>query len=164
MTVEDNVVSGHRDGLYFEFVQDTTIERNTSERNGRYGLHFMFSHRCAYRDNRFAWNGAGVAVMHARSRNDREHLRRQSRSDRMRRSSRTSATAALPAISSRGTRSRCILKGAVVSSCRRIALAGNGWAIRLHGQQPGNRFDANVFEGIPSICPPTQEHRRRGRR
>jgi nitrous oxidase accessory protein len=66
MTVTDNVVTGHRDGLYSEFVQDTTIERNRSERNGRYGLHFMFSDRCAYRNNWFARNGAGVAVMYTR--------------------------------------------------------------------------------------------------
>ncbi len=62
--VEDNRISGHRDGIYFEFVEGGAIRRNISTRNVRYGLHFMFSDRCRYRDNHFEGNGAGVAVMY----------------------------------------------------------------------------------------------------
>ncbi len=61
--VEDNKLSGMRDGIYFEFVTDSQISRNLSYENIRYGLHFMFSNNDEYRDNEFRNNGAGVAVM-----------------------------------------------------------------------------------------------------
>ncbi len=64
VVVERNSISGHRDGIYFEFVEDGTIRGNTSFQNVRYGLHFMFSDRCRYEENRFERNGAGVAVMY----------------------------------------------------------------------------------------------------
>ncbi len=56
------LISGHRDGIYFEFVKHS-IWRNISEKNLRYGLHFMFSNNNAYYSNIFKNNGAGVAVM-----------------------------------------------------------------------------------------------------
>ncbi len=58
-----NTISGHRDGIYFEFVTGSVIWRNISEKNIRYGLHFMFSNDDAYITNVFRNNGAGVAVM-----------------------------------------------------------------------------------------------------
>lgn len=58
-----NKISGHRDGIYFEFVTNSVIWRNISFNNIRYGLHFMFSHNDAYFTNIFRNNGAGVAVM-----------------------------------------------------------------------------------------------------
>ncbi len=64
--ISDNEIIGHRDGIYFEFVEGSLIERNRSERNLRYGLHFMFSHRCKYRNNVFRKNSAGVAVMYTK--------------------------------------------------------------------------------------------------
>lgn len=66
MNVHDNQVSGHRDGIYFEFVTNSTIERNLSHDNIRYGLHFMFSHDNHYLNNTFQRNGAGVAVMYSK--------------------------------------------------------------------------------------------------
>ena len=64
--IEWNYLTGHRDGIYFEFVTDSKINNNFSENNIRYGLHFMFSHKDQYLDNRFRKNGAGVAVMYSR--------------------------------------------------------------------------------------------------
>jgi len=61
--VEDNLVSNHRDGIYFEFVDSSHIAGNTSKNNLRYGLHFMFSNHDTYDRNTFQANGAGVAVM-----------------------------------------------------------------------------------------------------
>jgi len=58
-----NRVSGHRDGIYFEFVTNSIIWRNISTKNIRYGLHFMFSNNDDYIGNVFKNNGAGVAVM-----------------------------------------------------------------------------------------------------
>ena len=63
MRVEGNNVSHLRDGLYFEFVSESFISHNTSTKNLRYGLHFMFSNNNEYYNNEFKNNGAGVAVM-----------------------------------------------------------------------------------------------------
>ena len=58
-----NKITGHRDGIYFEFVTQSVIWRNIANNNVRYGLHFMFSNDDAYITNVFKNNGAGVAVM-----------------------------------------------------------------------------------------------------
>ncbi len=58
-----NKVTGHRDGIYFEFVTHSQIRGNASYKNIRYGLHFMFSNNDLYVSNHFKNNGAGVAVM-----------------------------------------------------------------------------------------------------
>ena len=63
MTVSSNVVKGLRDGIYFEFVENSRVFDNKSHDNLRYGLHFMFSNHNAYYDNVFRENGAGVAIM-----------------------------------------------------------------------------------------------------
>ena len=65
MQVENNSIQGHRDGTYFEFVTQSTIQNNLSEKNIRYGLHFMFSSNDNYFNNTFRNNGAGVAVMYS---------------------------------------------------------------------------------------------------
>lgn len=64
--IRNNNVSGHRDGIYFEFVTNSLIEGNFSHENMRYGLHFMFSHHDEYRANTFQNNGSGVAVMYTK--------------------------------------------------------------------------------------------------
>jgi len=66
ITIDNNYISNHRDGIYFEFVEDSVIIGNLSEDNLRYGLHFMFSHRDIYINNVFRHNGAGVAVMYTK--------------------------------------------------------------------------------------------------
>ena len=63
LQISGNRISGHRDGIYFEFVTHSVIWRNISENNLRYGLHFMFSNDDSYITNYFRNNGAGVAVM-----------------------------------------------------------------------------------------------------
>lgn len=65
MHITGNTISGHRDGIYFEFVTHSVISRNHSYNNIRYGLHFMFSHNDSYIGNHFSGNGAGVAVMYS---------------------------------------------------------------------------------------------------
>lgn len=62
--IEGNQVRLQRDGIYFEFVKNSLIQNNICENNLRYGLHFMFSDSCSYRNNAFRQNGAGVAVMY----------------------------------------------------------------------------------------------------
>lgn len=63
--VENNEITGHRDGIYFEFVTASLINKNNSHGNIRYGLHFMFSNHDLYTSNSFRDNGAGVAVMYS---------------------------------------------------------------------------------------------------
>jgi len=66
LLIKENSISGHRDGIYFEFVTNSTISGNISGNNVRYGLHFMFSHNNTYTKNTFKDNGAGVAVMYSK--------------------------------------------------------------------------------------------------
>ena len=148
MIVRDNVVSGHRDGLYFEFVRDTAIENNVSEANLRYGLHFMFSHGCSYRENRFLRNGAGVAVMYT---HDVIIERNEFRSNR--------GPAAYGLLLKDISESKVdgnriedntvglLIEGGGRLTIRRNTLARNGWALKLMANSPLNRIEENVFAG-----------------
>ena len=64
--VEDNIMEGHRDGIYLEFAKHCSIKGNFCEHNFRYGLHFMFSDDDIYVNNVFKNNGTGVAVMYTK--------------------------------------------------------------------------------------------------
>ena len=66
ITIEDNRIAGHRDGIYLEFATSNVIRRNHAEGNVRYGLHFMFSEDCRYEENVFRRNQAGVTVMYTK--------------------------------------------------------------------------------------------------
>lgn len=148
VTVADNQVTGHRDGLFFEFVEDTTIERNISRANGRYGLHFMFSHGCTYRDNRFEHNGAGVAVMYTRDVTMERNAFHANRGP-------TAYGLLLKDISDSRLASNRFTDntvGVLIEGGGRLVVegnrfAGNGWAVRLMANSPHNRFEGNVFDG-----------------
>ncbi|MFC5048456.1 nitrous oxide reductase family maturation protein NosD [Aquimarina hainanensis] len=64
--IAHNFIQQVRDGIYLEFSNYCTIKNNTSTKNIRYGLHFMFSNDDSYDQNIFELNGAGVAVMFSR--------------------------------------------------------------------------------------------------
>lgn len=66
LTISGNLISGHRDGIYFEFVQHSRIRKNIVAKNLRYGLHFMFSNDDMYSSNVFRNNGSGVSVMYSK--------------------------------------------------------------------------------------------------
>ena len=61
--IKGNKVLTHRDGIYLEFMKHVTVIDNQCADNLRYGLHYMFSDSCTYKQNTFERNGAGVAVM-----------------------------------------------------------------------------------------------------
>ncbi len=63
--VTGNHSEGHRDGIYFEFAKHCWIDNNLSEKNFRYGLHFMYSNNDTYMYNIFRNNGTGVAIMYS---------------------------------------------------------------------------------------------------
>ena len=64
--IHDNVIRGHRDGIYLEFNRDADVRNNLSAGNLRYGMHFMYSDSSRYLGNTFASNGSGVAVMYTK--------------------------------------------------------------------------------------------------
>ena len=66
LSIIGNEVTKHRDGIYFEFVNNSMVKLNHSYGNLRYGLHFMFSNDDEYVENKFVDNGVGVAVMFSR--------------------------------------------------------------------------------------------------
>jgi nitrous oxidase accessory protein len=74
MKIEGNTITGHRDGIYFEFVTNSIIKGNISYLNVRYGIHFMFSNNDTYVSNTFKNNGAGVAVMYSNHINMHQNL------------------------------------------------------------------------------------------
>jgi len=63
-TIEDNIISETRDGMYIQSCNDNQIRRNRVF-NLRYGLHYMFSDRNIFEDNLFADNVAGAAIMYS---------------------------------------------------------------------------------------------------
>lgn len=64
--VVKNHITGHRDGIYFEFVQHSKVYQNLTDKNMRYGLHFMFSNDNIFLKNIFKNNQAGIAVMYSK--------------------------------------------------------------------------------------------------
>lgn len=148
VTIVDNEISGHRDGIYLEFSDSVTVVGNRSTGNHRYGLHFMFSDDCAYRDNRFSGNGAGVAVMYAAriamtgntfddSKGDAAYglLLKDITDASLERNRFTRNTTAL------------LAEGTTRLVATRNRFDGNGWAIRLDASAQASRFVRNEFLG-----------------
>lgn len=63
--LENNEISGTRDGIYFSF-SDRTLVRNNSVHHVRYGLHYMYSDENVFEHNRFEQNAAGAAIMYSK--------------------------------------------------------------------------------------------------
>lgn len=142
----DNRVTGHRDGIYFEFVKNGDVRRNLSERNDRYGLHFMFSDDCEYEANTFRVNGAGIAVMYTR--------RVRMVNNRFERNWGGSAYGLLlKDISESEIRDNQFIANSVAlylegSSRNEIegnTFADNGWALRVLANAQDNTIKHNVF-------------------
>lgn len=62
--IEDNTITGTRDGIYFSFTDDTLVQRNRITKV-RYGLHYMYSDANTFIDNIFSENAAGSALMNS---------------------------------------------------------------------------------------------------
>jgi nitrous oxidase accessory protein len=146
ITVEDNTVSGHRDGIYFEFVKASTVRRNVSDGNLRYGLHFMYSDDCHYIANVFRRNLAGVAVMYTKRvemvANRFEDnwgsasyglLLKEISDPRIERNHFSRNTVGL------------VADGAVRIVAANNEFVGNGWALKLMSSTYDGRFERNDF-------------------
>jgi nitrous oxidase accessory protein len=147
-TVERNRVAGHRDGIYFEFSQHGITRNNLSERNQRYGLHFMFSDSCRYEENVFRDNDAGVAVMYSRG----VAIRR----NRFERSLGSAAYGLLlkdilggEISGNRFERNSTgiFLEGSTRLDVRDNEFLRNGWAARVFADATDNVFTGNRFAG-----------------
>jgi nitrous oxidase accessory protein len=144
----DNTISGHRDGIYFEFVKHSRIARNLSERNLRYGLHFMFSDSCQYLTNTFRDNGAGVAVMYT-------HFVTMRDNDFVHNVGPSSYGLLLKEISDsevHSNRIRSNSTGIYLEGCNRVAvthndITDNGWGVLLMANSMDSRFVRNNFTG-----------------
>lgn len=146
--VTGNEVAHHRDGIYLEFGRRAVIEGNTSSGNTRYGLHFMFSDSCAYHDNIFRGNRAGVAVMYsgvvdmtgntfAEARGPAAYglLLKELRASRLEGNHFEDNTVAL------------FVDGSDRLAARRNDFVRNGWAVRLLASADAGRFEENRFAG-----------------
>lgn len=146
IVIEDNTVSGHRDGIYFEFVRDSAIRRNISRQNLRYGLHFMYSNHDDYEGNSFQENGSGVAVMYSKEIRIAGNLFEGSLGG----AAYGILLKDIAASELRGNRFLGNTVGAYVEGTTRSlfvsnVFSGNGWALRVLGNTDGNNFIANDF-------------------
>lgn len=146
LLVRNNQLVGHRDGIYFEFVDDSRVEDNLSQGNVRYGLHFMFSNHNRYTCNEFLENGAGVAVMFSKHIDMYDNLFAQSWG-------RSSYGLLLKEINDAEIARNVFRENTVaiqVEGANRInythnELVANGWAVKLSGGCLDNRFAGNNF-------------------
>lgn len=146
--IEKNHVQGYRDGIYFEFVSASIIRNNLSEKNIRYGLHFMFSNDDAYLGNTFRDNGAGVAVMYSKKvRMEQNHFERNWGP--------SSYGILLKDISDSYIGKNIFYRNSValhLEGSSRIDIEknlfrGNGWAIKVQASCDDNNFHHNNFTG-----------------
>lgn len=146
VTLSGNTIEGHRDGIYFEFVEDSRVEGNVSRGNLRYGLHFMFSDRCDYVANTFEDNGAGVAVMYTKNVLMEGNDFHENRGT-------TSFGLLLKDITDSrilGNRFRDNSVGIHAEGANRVTVQGNdfvsnGWAVKVLANSDGSSFVGNNF-------------------
>jgi nitrous oxidase accessory protein len=150
--IAGNTVSGHRDGIYYEFVTNSSTVSNVCFENRRYGLHFMFSHDAEYLNNHFSDNGAGVAVMYTHTvkmfNNTFEHNWGASSYGMLLKDIRDSEV-----FQNRftGNTTGIFIEGTSRTVFERNQFASNGWAIKLMGSSydnfiSGNNFIGNTFD------------------
>jgi nitrous oxidase accessory protein len=148
MLIEDNSIQAHRDGIYFEFVTESVIRKNLSEKNIRYGLHFMFSHNDQYLGNTFRNNGAGVAVMFSKKvKMEGNHfeenwgasaygiLLKDITDSYITRNTFLKNTAGI------------YMEGSSRMEIQQNAFKNNGWAIKVQASCDDNNFHHNNFHG-----------------
>jgi nitrous oxidase accessory protein len=145
--IENNYMTGNRDGIYFEFVTNSRIIKNVSEKNIRYGLHFMFSNDNVYSYNSFRENGAGVAVMFSKNVTmDNNYFGKNWGS--------SSYGILLKEISDGRILHNTFLKNTVgiyMEGSNRLEIAfnlfsNNGWAAKVQASCSDNKFHHNNFE------------------
>jgi nitrous oxidase accessory protein len=148
ITIAKNRITGHRDGIYFEFTRQAHVHGNVSTDNLRYGLHFMYSDSCDYQGNTFRHNGAGVAVMYSHDVQMVENrfegnrgssayglLLKEIADSRLERNYFTDNTAGL------------VADGATRLIAEHNQFVNNGWALKLQASTEDAQFTGNDFAG-----------------
>ena len=148
ITIAGNHITGHRDGIYFEFTREAHVHGNVSTDNLRYGLHFMYSDSCDYEGNTFRHNGAGVAVMYSHRVQMVENrfegnrgsaayglLLKEIADSRLERNYFIDNTAGL------------VADGATRLIADRNQFVDNGWALKLQASTEDAQFTGNDFAG-----------------
>jgi nitrous oxidase accessory protein len=148
ITIAQNHITGHRDGIYFEFTRQAHVHGNVSTDNLRYGLHFMYSDSCDYENNTFRHNGAGVAVMYSHGVRMVENrfegnrgsaayglLLKEIADSRLERNYFLDNTAGL------------VADGATRLIAKHNQFVDNGWALRLQASTEDAQFTGNDFAG-----------------
>lgn len=147
LSIFNNQVSGHRDGIYLEFTGNSVISGNESRNHLRYGLHYMYSHHNAYTGNTFENNGAGVAVMFSNfitmTGNTFIHnwgaasyglLLKEIRDSRIAYNDFRRNTMGI------------FMEGCSRVQVERNAFTANGWALKVRGSSDDNDFTGNCFQ------------------
>lgn len=146
--IEKNEVSGHRDGIYLEFVTDSEVGENTVQGNMRYGLHFMFSHDNTYIRNTFRRNGAGVAVMYTKNVTMLEnHFEENWGSSAYGILLKDISDSKVIGNTFQKNTVGIYMEGSSRIEFRENTFRENGWALKLMASCDQNRFDANNFLG-----------------
>lgn len=148
VTIADNWISNHRDGIYLEFVEDSRILGNLSRNHLRYGLHFMFSDGCEYRGNTFLQNASGVAVMYTKRVRMLDNLFQDNWGS-------AAFGLLLKDITDSEIRGNRFLRNTVAiyaEGSNRLTveeneLRGNGWAVKIMANARDNLFSGNDFIG-----------------
>ena len=148
MKISNNEIYKMRDGVYLEFVDESTIENNHAHNNVRYGLHFMFSNHDNYLNNTFEHNGAGVAVMFSKfivMRNNRfiENWGTASYGLLLK----EIYDAEVENNEFRENTIGIFIEGSTRINYRNNAFTSNGWAIKVSGGCYANLFSKNDFIG-----------------
>lgn len=144
--IKNNDVSGMRDGIYLEFVEEAEVYGNSSIGNNRYGLHYMFSDGGTYTGNLIRDNGAGVAVMYSENVNMKNNLFEHNW-----------GSAAYGLLlkdignstieGNRFYRNTVAIysEGSTNLKIHRNEIEMNGWAVNIKSSSTGNRFTENNF-------------------
>mgnify|MGYP001571168687 CR=1 FL=1 len=146
LRIENNEISGHRDGIYLEFTKSSKIIGNTVSHCLRYGLHFMSANNNEYTDNLFTENGAGVAVMYSRNvvmrRNRFMSNRGSAAFGLLLKEIHTSVIE-----NNQFTRNTVgiFMESSNRSQFKHNEFVSNGWALRIMADCEDNRFEANDF-------------------
>lgn len=148
ISIIENEVRAHRDGIYLEFSNHLLIEKNFSTESIRYGLHFMFSSENRFYRNRFSVNSTGTAIMYSKKIEVRDNFFEKSKEM-------NSYGILLKDISDSEFTGNIFQENTVGinadSAGRNIfsknQFKNNGWAVNMFGNCDDNRLTENNFIG-----------------
>ena len=141
-----NEITRQRDGLYFEFTNNSLVRNNYSYNNLRFGMHFMFSHKNKFFYNVFSHNPTGVAIMYSRNLEVRNNIFSHSKGNA---SYGFLIKEIVDSVFSENTFFQntlgIFLNGSNRNKFNRNLFFLNGWAIEIYSNSYDNLFTDNDF-------------------